>query len=252
MSQIFEDLKSIKDSLARAVLLCDKERNHSEARDLPLEEMLDFLTKRTEEANSEVRGAFLRLRSKEFLDNLKDMNHEMRRRINYVDLTHPPTKEDFKITCNKAASTWSECLKSLEDSEWKPTSSCGNVNLNHFYTCRDMFVAAELRGEEAIQSCKLLEWLDITEKRQTALESLVENLPLLMVQAGDVTILLNVSTFLKSDSLMAQLMTIAKEEKSFADNQNKDLNTTEGTVPNITRKPGSGRKRIVEERPEIF
>ena len=115
-----------------------------------------------------------------------------------------------------------------------------------------MCVAAELRGEEAIQSCKLLEWLDITEKRQTALESLVENLPLLMVQAGDVKILLNVSTFLKSDSLMAQLMTIAKEEKSFADNQNKDLNTTEGTVPNITRKPGSGRKRIVEERPEIF
>ena len=251
MSQISVELQSIKDSLARAVLLCDKERNHSEARDLPLEEMLDFLKKRIDEANSEFKGAFLRLRSTELMDNIRKMNHEMRKRISYVDLTHASTNDDLKITCNKAASTWNECLKSLEDSEWKPTSTSGNVNMTHFYTCRDMFIAAELRGEEAIQSRTLLEWLNITEKKQTALETLVENLPLLMVKAGVETILINVSTFLKSDSLMAQLMTIAKEEKASADNQ--DLNTTkEGTVPNITRKPGSGRIRIVEERPEIL
>ena len=144
---ISTELMNIQNSLKKSVALCDKESNNRMLKDLPLEEMLDVLKKQVEEATRESKEALLRLNSIPFLTEIRNTNHAMRKRLSSIDLMHPKGNDLIKITCHKAGRSWNNCLIDLEDANWKPTSTNGNVNLSHFYLCKDLFTSAQLRGD---------------------------------------------------------------------------------------------------------
>ena len=144
----------------------------------------------------------------------------------------------IKFSCFKAEFSWAECLIHLEETDWKPTVKKGNVKIDLFYSCCEYFRSAELRGDEYLDSEDLLDWLQVKESRRLVLNTLVENLPILMARKGDRIALINVTSFLESKSLVEDLMEASGKEKP---NKFDDIEIKEGVVPDVPRKEGSGR-----------
>ena len=223
--------------------LCDKEKGMQEVKNLPLEEAGPFLVERAREANSEAKRGFLKLLSPGLKDNLKELNHYMRKRMSNIDKSYSKDTE-IKFSCFKAQFSWAECLVHLEETDWKPTLKKGHVKIEHFYSCFEHFRSAELRGDEYLDSEDLLDWLQVKESRRLVLNTLVENLPILMARKGGKTALINVTSFLDSKFLIEDLMEASGKEKQ---NKFDDIEVTEGVVPHVPRKEGSGRVPIVNE-----
>ena len=246
-SKMFSQKSFVKSEVATALLeslkpLVDKENNIRMAADLPVEQVAPFLMERSKQANKIAKKAFLKLRSKELLANLRSVNHAMRRRISNNDKWFNPD-EEFKFTCYKIETSWEKCLDELEEKNWRPQSKNGNVSLNHFITCLELFRSLEIRGGDFITAADLLDSLKIPEKRMAALDTLVHNLPILMARRNGTILLLNVRTFLRSDSQIVDMMKIVKSLKS-GEKEEEIIDITEGEVSN-ERKSGSGRLRIV-------
>ena len=106
-----------------------------------------------------------------------------------------------------------------------------------------MFRSLEIRGGDFITAADLLDSLKIPEKRMAALDTLVHNLPILMARRNGTILLLNVRTFLRSDSQIVDMMKIVKSLKP-GEKEEEIIDITEGEVSN-ERKSGSGRLRIV-------
>lgn len=73
---VIQSLDEIKESFRILGGLCDTEKNSSEASKLSLEDMVQFLKAKSEEANKIAREIFLRLNSTDFLDQIKDVDRK--------------------------------------------------------------------------------------------------------------------------------------------------------------------------------
>lgn len=243
------ELAAAKESFTRVASLCDKEKNLKEAQDLPIEEIGKFITDRVNEASALAKKTILRLLSNDLLDALRDGNHYMRRRISNIDKSFAPNPE-ILFSCSNAESSWEHCLKKLEDMDWKPTVKNGNVKLEHFYSCAELFRSMEFRGDEFIPSTNLLSWIKLKEKPKTVLNTLVKNLPILMAEKNGRIALINVVTFMKSQTLVEEMMTVSGSGNKKSNIEG--INVTEGTIPDEPRRDGSGRPRIFEQNPEVL
>ena len=239
------EMEGIKKHFLEAKSLLDKEDSFKEAAGLPMEEVGPFLVDRTNKGKEMVKRALVRLRSKEFLDTLKHVNHTMRKRISNIDMNHNPDSE-MKFECHNLE-PWEECLKKLDEKDSKPLSKTGNISMEHFVTCYDIFHDLELRGGDFISAADLLDCLKITEKKMLALETLVKNLPILMARKNGTILLLNAVVFLRSDTQILDMMKVAKTSKD----PESPIDVTEGNTEQ-PRKEGSGRIRIVDENPEVL
>ena len=242
------EVAAVRDMFKTLTPLVDKENNIRIASELSVDQVGPFLMERSEQAKEIARKAFLKLHAKELLSTLKDVNHTMRKRISNTDKWLSPD-EEWKFSCYKTETSWEKCLEELEE-KWQPQSKNGNVTLDHFISCLQLFKSLEIQGGEFITASDLLDSLRIPDKRMKALDALVQNLPILMARQRNTIILLNVLTFLRSDTLIAEMMKIVQSAKS-GKKGGEVINITPGEILN-ERKPGSGRPRIIDKNPEIL
>ena len=241
------ELVAVRDTFKEVALLCDKEKNLAAVKHLSFEDIGRIMTERAAEANSKAKEGFLRILSKDLLEALRDANHYMRRRVSNIDKSFASNPE-ITFTCSNASSTWETCLRKLEDLYWKPTVKNRNVRLEQFYSAAEIFRSMEFRGDEFIESSNLLSWIKASEKPMTVLNTLVDNLPILMVRKGSKTALINATTFLRSKTLVEDLMNIDPPQKSNIDG----VEVTEGEIVIEPRNPSSRKPRIVEKYPEVL
>ena len=252
-----ESLKNFKDMFERLVELCNKDKHMEEAMGLDFSQIGPFLDSKVKEAKTLAKEIVLKLSSKELKEELQDINHYLRRRISNIDLKHQGGDRKLIIKCGKSALSWSECLQLLDDNNWQPTSKNGNVTFNHLEACYGYFKGMELRRDEYVTGNDLLDWLGITEKKILILDTIVSNLPIMMIRnEGPTTvkniILLNITTFLGSEVLIADVKEILEAANNKDKANDEDIEYVPGVLPSTSRKEGSGRSRFVDKNPDIL
>ena len=255
LRKITEDLDEFKADFMNLDQLCDKEKNMRIAQSLEMSEMGKFMSSKYEEANSICKRMFLKLNSGPFKSFLRRMIHEFQKRLSHYKMIEKAEAEggSLSLVCFNPDKTWDECLQLLMDQNWQPTSNVGEMSISHFERCKDFFVAMELRGDQFVFDSELLEWLGIKTKRASVLDTLIKNLPIIQIKRGSTSILINVICFLNDREIMTEFMALFQErEENSKDQKVPDENLHKEVPPNLPRKPGSGRPRIIEQNPEIF
>ena len=259
---VHQRLKKIEESFVKLSFLADRKNYINEAEELPMDEMVQFLQNKREEMQILGKETFLQVNSGQLTKDLKFLNHEMQKRISARDLflcKEADKKLVFK--CHKAGTTWEDCVDSIESSDWSPSSRNGNILKEHFSRCYELFRGLGFIDGDYFTGEQLLTLLGFTENKnqkqtshQNVLNTLVEHLPILMIRGPGTwyssrVVLINIETFIRSESMITDLMKAVEQEKSASKETD---NCREGELPEISRKVGSGRIRRIVENPEIL
>ena len=93
--------------------------------------MVEFLKRKSDEANKVAREIFIKLNSQPFLLMLRDVSHRIRKRISNIK-NQTADAGLLQIDCCLAGKCWDECLVKLETDGWTPNPKNGYVSLSDF------------------------------------------------------------------------------------------------------------------------
>ena len=246
-AQIFNAINDIKKSFERLSYLTDKEKRIEDSMKLKFDEIPAFFAKNRDEVQSLGKSIFLQLNSSSFSKQLKSVIHKLQKRLSNLHKTETPDG-NLRVSCYKAGFSWTECMEKIDRDGWIPDVKRANLRFEDLEKCRDVFRSMEYDDQEFITGDGLLNWLNKTERKIQALDTLVENLPIVKFVKRGKIVLCAVETFLHSRSMVEDFFDAVIEEE----NKVPDVEVRKGTVPNLPRKQGSGRPRIVEQNPDIL
>jgi len=249
INTILRKIMELRESFIQLNILCDKEKNMEQAKELTFAEMGPFLSGKIQQANALARKLSIDLNSESLKTIFRQTIHTFRKRLSYmrkeVDLA-------LHIICYKADSSWEDSLQNIHDINWTSSSSNGNLNIDHFERCYSYFKAMEFRGDEFVQAWILLDWLGIKSSHVLALKTLLENLPIIQIKKAETSVLMNVTSFLSSQTMLEEMLNVVQKDTEKTLNKDGVILKQPGEVPVAERKEGSGRPRIVDKNPEIL
>ena len=246
---VLDSLEEIKISFKTLGQLCNSEQNSAEASELSLEEMVEFLKRKSDEANKVAREIFIKLNSQPFLLMLRDVSHRIRKRISNIK-NQTADAGLLQIDCCLAGKCWDECLVKLETDGWTPNPKNGYVSLSDFKETMMIFRSMELRGDQFVAAHNLLKWLKKSDHEEQVLQSLIQNLPMIKVKKYGYVVLLSVTSFLNDKHMIEDFFHLLQnDEKNRSDTE---IMVKPGVVIETPRAAGSGRPRIVDTNHEIL
>ena len=252
-SNFLDDFDGIKTKFKKLVELCDRGQDAQKAEELSFSEFTSHLAAKAKEAENLYKNLFLQINGVEFKKKMSSLTHKLQKQISRIDSQKDRvTKRQFEITCGRSGKSWNECLQDLSD--WLPSSKAGNITLDHFERCKSFFLALKIQQHDFIDAAMLLDFLNVFEKRKTALKVLSENLPMMVLEKGERVLVIDTEQFLQSPRMMADFTQLMMNNPD--DTQKKmslDLDASKiKPGPEFERKTGSGRKRKIDEDPRIL
>ena len=249
-SNFLDVFDGVKTKIEKLVKLCDRSQDAKKAEELSFSEFTSHLAAKAKEAENLYKHLFLQINGVEFRKKMSSLIHKLQKQISRIDgQKDAATKRQFEITSGRSGKSWNECLQDLSD--WLPSSKNGNITLDHFERCKSFFLALKIQQHDFTDAAELLDYLNLFEKRKTALKVLNENLPMMILEKGERVLVIDTDQFLQSPRMMADFTQLMMNDPD--DTQNKSLDASNiKPGPEFERKTGSGRKRKIDEDPRIL
>ena len=246
---VLSRIEEMKRQLTKLVELCDREQDAHKATTLPMEDFTAYLQNKVQEANKLSKDLFLQLNDINFRNKISNLIRKIQKRLSRLDNTKSSTSSDLEVICGKSGSSWNECLQTLSD--WRPTEYNGNITLDHFERCKSFFISLQINQDDFADANKLLDFLKIAEKRKKVLNTLVENLPLMLLQKNEEILVIDTVQFLQSKRMLVEFTQLFTDESNPDPDKLEDNDNTIETGPHI-EDGRKGKKRKVDGDPRIL